>query len=205
MKKTLVIYFLFALGYLYSMPLCFAEDNQVTLTAVTISSPLVDDRISKRIFKKYIPVKITVTNNSKKELSLTNKVFYVNNEGKEIKAPSSAQVFENVKKHTARRAILIGIPVTAATFGILTFPIVAGSIAYCVTTNGTLDDNIKKNNFRSRNLYSQDSYSAYIFVPKKDKNLTSVLIKDVATDSDKTFDSKANIDEKIVKDSKEKK
>ncbi|MFH0702272.1 MAG: hypothetical protein V2B14_01875 [bacterium] len=202
MKKFLTIFLLFNFIYLLmGQTVCFAGDkNKIIFKAERINKKFAEEEIDKKVLEKYMPIKINVSNKSDGPIFLSNQIFYVE-DGKIFKIPNSTIIFNSTKRHTVRRAFLIGIPVTVLTLGILTVPSVIGSITYTVTTNGTMEDNIKRANFKKTHIFEKNSYSAYVFIPNKHKNATDIIIKNVDFENDannEIFDLKTIITDETL-------
>lgn len=195
MKKCLVLYVLISFIHLCFTPVCFALDKEnILFSAEKVDSESVTGEIHSRVLKKYIPIKLIIENKADNPLLLTKKLYVLSN-NKEYRVHNTAEIFRNTRLHTIRRAISWGIPATILTFGILAIPAIGGSIAHSVTTNGYIEENIKKINYKSRTLYEKDYYVSYIFIPKNMKGISEVIIKDVSYEDQEPFDIKANIED----------
>lgn len=195
MKKIFALFLVVILSYFNSATINLANPSEkVIITAEKPDALYLESEINKRVLKKYIPVKLTIKNKSDKEISLSDKVFFIKINGQETKAPSSNLVYENTKRHSVRRTFLIGIPVTILSFGFLAVPAFVGIPALSATANGNLQDNINKVKYKPRHLYDNDSLSGYVFIPKKEKNISSIIIKDAGYGDDETFDLKVNLE-----------
>ncbi|OGI31683.1 MAG: hypothetical protein A2287_05275 [Candidatus Melainabacteria bacterium RIFOXYA12_FULL_32_12] len=198
-KKYFTFYLLICFIYFSFVQASFAFDqSKVIMEAEKINLQNLVGEVDKRILKKYIPVRITVTNKNNAKVQLSNKVYYFTEDGKKYIIPSSAVIFEKTKRHTIRRAVLAAIPVTLVTFLILTPAAMGGVIAYCSSANGKLEDNIKKHNLKPRHLFEDDSHSAYVFIPKKYKGVSEIIIKDVIFNDEQTFDLRAPISDEYL-------
>lgn len=191
MKKICTFYLLFSFIYMCLASICFADTkydkDNVLITAQKTEKINLEGEINKRIMKKFTPVKLTITNKSNSDILLSNKIYYIDKNNEEHKIPTTNLIYKKTRRHTTRRAIIWGISATVLTFGFFAIPAIAGSIAYCATTNGTLEDNIRKNNFKPNHVFNNDSYSAYVFIPNKYKKVKNIIIKEVSFDNDKTF------------------
>jgi len=180
---------------------CFAQEsnkpqdtaNKVTLTAEIPDIIAVKSDIDKRVLKKYYPIRLSIKNNDKRTLDTGERIFYTDNKGENHKIYGYKHVYENTKLNSANRAILVGIPVTILTFGILTLPITAVSVTHSTTTNENLESNLMKNTFRTRHLFKDDVYTAMIFIPKSEKDVSQVIIKDTRFDDGETLDLTAKV------------
>lgn len=197
MRKNFILYLIFSIIYLYLAPLCYADEvNKVRFNAEKVDKSFLTGEVDKLVFKKYIAVRLEVSNKNDKEISIPDKIYYIH-KGVTYKAPSAVKVYSNVKRHTIMR----GVGTTIITFPLIVFclvniPIVAGTVAYSSSSNGNLEDNIKKNIFKPKHLFDDDYYSTYVFIPKKHKRATEIIIKDVSLD-EQIFELKSSISENL--------
>jgi len=188
MRKYLIIHIIFSLFYLTVSPLCFANEiNKVKLTAEKVDKSALIGEVDKLVLKKYIAVRLDISNKNSREISLPYNVYYVYR-GISYKIPSNALIYQKAKRHTVLRGI-ITFPLVICILGAVVF---IGTITYSSTSNGTLEDNIKKNTFKPKHLFEDDYYSTFVFIPKKHKKATEIIIKNVS-DGDNTFDLESNI------------
>lgn len=192
MKKIIAFCLVFLAMFLVNPYCCAQELANIVFTAEKYDKASSEGIIDKRIFAKYQVVKIEVDNKSKDNIFISNKIYYSNNTNN-YKMQSSDNIFSKTKRHTLRRSILWGVPVTVLTFGFLTVPVVAGTIAYSISANGTLEDNIKRNLAKPKHLYEGDIYTGYVFIPKKYKNVSEILIKDVLINDNDSVELKTHI------------
>jgi len=180
-KKFFVFYLLTCLIYLSFTQVSFAFDaSKVIVYAEKINPQSLMGEVDKKVLKKYIPVRLTVKNNSEDQIQLSKNVYYINEYGEKHLIPSSAIIFEETKRHTVRRAILSSISLFVFVIG--------GVAAYSITQNAKLEDNIKKYNFKPQHLFENDTYSTYIFIPKKHKNAKEIVVKNILINDEKSFD-----------------
>lgn len=159
------------------MPASYAADkSKIVIEAEKLDPLYLTGEIDKRILKKYIPVRLNISNKEQETLALSDKIYYLMGD-KMFKIPNSSVIFEKTKRHTVRRAILVGIPAVPVLLLVFSPIAIGASVAHSITANGTLEDNIKKNNFTPKHLFNNDSYSAYIFIPKVHKNTEKIMIK----------------------------
>jgi hypothetical protein len=196
MRKILIPYLIFCIIYLQFAPICFAgEMNQVRFDAEKVDKSNLIGQIDKLVLKKYIAVRLDISNKNEKEILLPDKVYYVY-KGVKYKTPSATFVYSKTKRHTVIRGFVTTIAVFPLILVLVGIPIIAGTVVYSSTSNGNLEDNIKKNIFKSKHLFDDDYYSTYVFIPKKHKKATEIIIKDVSND-EQTFDLNSSISENL--------
>lgn len=196
MKRFLSGIIIFFLIYFVISDSSFAtEQAKVSLFAEKLDKSSVAGEINDRLLKKYIPVKLTVINKSKDSLILSDKIFYIDKQNKEHKISNINILFQNTKKHPFRRAVLVGIPSTVLTLGLFSLPAISLSLADSISCNDNLENNIEKTRFTPHHLFENESYSSYIFVPYKYKNIEQVIIKNLSFENNEDFDLKTKISE----------
>ncbi|HBH19038.1 MAG TPA: hypothetical protein DDX14_08930, partial [Cyanobacteria bacterium UBA9579] len=136
----------------------------------------------------YIPIRLTVKNTSEDKIQLSKNIYYINEYGEKHLIPSSAIIYEETKRHTVRRAILLGIPLSIITFLVFTPVVIGGVSAYSISANEKLGDNIKKHTLKPHHLFENDTYSTYIFIPKKHKNAKEIVVKNILINDEVSFD-----------------
>jgi|GEM_PF-3563177 len=196
MRKNFILYLIFSLIYLHFIPVCFANEvNKVRFNAEKVDKSELIGEIDKLVLKKYIAIRLDISNKGDKEILLPDKVYYIY-KGVKYKTPSGTIVYQKTKRHTVIRGFVTTIAVFPLIMFIVGIPIIAGAVAYSSTSNGNLEDNIKKNIFKQKHLFDDDYYSTYVFIPKKHKKATEIIIKD-ASDDEQTFDLKALLSESL--------
>jgi len=148
---------------------------------------------NERILKKYYPIRLTVKNKDKRTLNTGEKIFYTDETGKSKKTSGYMQIYENTKLNAVNRAVLIGVPVTILTFGLLTLPVTAVSITHSTTSNENLENNIMKNTFRTRHLFENDTYTAFVFIPNSQKDVSEITLRDADFDGGEKFSLSAKV------------
>jgi len=196
MKKILTSCLIFNLLYLinFFQPLtCFSQETKdISISAEKINMMFVEDELNKRIFKKYVPIKVNITNKSKYPVDISNKIYLLANNGVEIKPPKAMYIYEKTAKHPMRRTVLMSFPGTIGglaiivfSFGILYYPGMAlivsstmGTYNNATNSNYKLKWNISDNMFTENTLKPDNNYSAYIFAPvKMEKYINGVVVK----------------------------
>ncbi|MDD3012347.1 MAG: hypothetical protein PHC34_01420 [Candidatus Gastranaerophilales bacterium] len=196
MRKNLILYLIFSIIYFYSAPLCFADEiNRVKFNAEKVDKSFLIGEVDKLILKKYIAVRLDISNKNDKDILLPDKIYYVY-KGVKYKTPSSTLVYQKTKRHTVIRGFATTIAVFPLIFFIVGIPIIAGTVAYSSTSNGNLESNIKKNIFKSKHIFDDEYYSTYVFIPKKHRNAAEIIIKEVSFD-EQTFDLRSPISESL--------
>ena len=69
--------------------------------------------------------------------------------------------------------------------GPLSVPAVLISVWHSKSNNPVLQDSIEKVTYKKKHIFKDETVSFYVFVPKKQKNIDKVIIKDIETDFDK--------------------
>jgi hypothetical protein len=192
MRKNLIIYLVFAIIYLHLPIKCLAnESNNIKFSAEKVDKSYLVGEVDKMVLKKYFAVKLDILNKNNKEIAIPDNVYYFYKDNI-YKTHSSKMIYDKSKRHTIVRGII--------TFPFLilfvTSPVFVGTITYSITANNNLEDNIKKNNFKPKHVFEDDDYSAYIFIPKKHKKLSEIIIKNVTLEEQK-FDIKTPVMESL--------
>lgn len=190
LKKIFSVLLTGFLLYLYILPVYPADTKSlITLSAEKVDKETAIGDIDQKILDKFIPVKITISNRSNNSVILSNKFYYTDKSGNEFAAPSSAVIFEATKRHTIRRAVIWGL----IGLGPLSFVTVPASLAHSLTKNSNLNDNIEKINCKASHLYPKDYFSGYILVPKRHRDVSYIILKEISSDKGDSFDLKAPV------------
>lgn len=202
-KNIIKITVLFAFFYMFLTNFSYAQTAEeaapaknpdtVLFTAEKPDSFTLKGYFDERILKKYYPIMLTVKNKDKRTLNTGEKIFYADETGKSKKTTGYMQIYENTKANVVNRAVLVGIPVTILTFGLLTLPLTAVSITHSTTINEDLENNIMKNSFRTRHLFENDTYTAFVFIPNSQKNVSEITLKDADFEGGEKFSLSAKV------------
>jgi len=196
MRKNLILYLILSIIYLYLAPFCLADEiNQVKFNAEKVDKSLLVGEIDKLVLKKYIAIRLDISSKNDKEILLPDRIYYVYN-GVKYKTPTGTMIFQKTKRHTVIRGFVTTIAVFPLILFFIGIPIIAGAVAYSSSSNGNLEGNIKKKIFKPKHLFDDNYYSTYIFIPKKHKKATEIIIKDVSND-EQTFDLRSPISESL--------
>lgn len=160
-------------------PLSFAnEENKLVISAEKTDKSFLIGEVHSRVLKKYNPIKLTLVNKNSEAVKLPQMLTYELESGKIFKVPTSDVIFQKTKVNTAKRTVLSGF----AGLIIFTIPAVAASSALCLTINSELQDNIERNLYRQKYLTQENTYTTYIFIPKKYKKVKNIMFKNICSE-----------------------
>lgn len=181
MRKNLVLYFVAALFYLQLPVKCIAVSaDNIKFSAEKVDKSYLVGEVDKLVLKKYYAVRLDIDNKSNNEIYVPDGVYYIY-DGKIYKTTSSQLLYDKTK----RKTIVRGIATFPFMVLFITCPIFIGTVTYSITANNKLEDNIKKVNFKPKHIFEDDDYSAYIFIQKKHKKLSEIIIKNVTIEDEK--------------------
>ncbi len=159
-----------------------AKAEQVKMPLITMFNKIAaedkNQSIPRRVYKKFTPYKVIVSNSgeSEAELSYNNTTALFSNGVEEIPA-SEKDVFNSTKVPVLKRALIIGIPVTAVSLGFLTIPVVGTFYALDVDANNTYKKQLSGLYFDKAVLKPAEEKTYYIFLPKKSSDIKDIYIK----------------------------
>jgi hypothetical protein len=207
--KTVILSVFFTFFYLFSSNFSYAQiaeqssliknqdyvknPDNITFTAEKPDVLALKGDINNRILKKYYPIRLSVKNKDKRVLYTGDKFFYTDAKGENHKIYGYLPVYEKAKVNTTNRAIFVGTAVTILTFGTLTLPLTAVSVTHSTTTNEKLESNLMKNTFRAHHLFKDDFYTAFVFIPRSQKNVSEITIKDSCFEDGEKFNLSAKV------------
>jgi len=163
------------------------EQIPTQITAVLEQKGSTSEDINNKILGGYVPVLVTITNKSDKLLKIpATSVYFVDAKGNTRPTPNAVEVFSHVKRHGLRRALAWGLPIGAASFGILLIPAVVYSCVHTGITNSTLKDDVRRSMLRDGHLSPDSTTKAYVFIPKNSPEPVKLILGRVINTEDET-------------------
>lgn len=203
-QKTISTFLIFLYLLNFSILPTFAYDsNPVSAAAVkTTKIEGVSKDLNKKLRKKYSTVKVTINNNSDKDLMVNGKIFIIDSDKDQIELPTTKDVLKKIKLHPYLRTLLIGTPGTLlgvaiifGSFGTLIevgYGVMAASTVIPFTCaqgkNELMKKDINKIYYNFSNIKSHSSESAYVFIPNRIQT-NELLIKGLNFKDAQVFDA----------------
>lgn len=150
--------------YTYVAP----EQIEIEPNASMVHKLDVGDEIKRKVLAEFVPVRLTVQNKSGKLLNIpNNSAFLVDEEGRKYPVPTEEQIFKEVKRNGVVRSLGWGLPLGAASFGILLVPAMLYSGVHTKVMNNGVKDNLASNAFHGAHISPDGVMTTYLFVPKR--------------------------------------
>lgn len=153
-------------------------DKEVDINFQRLQLQKKDNEVPDRTFKNFIPYKITLKN-------LTDQEYIVNfdqteiilDNNKSIQPTGQKLVYKKSKQHPIIRSIVIGIPVTLISGGLLTIPFVATTYALGVDANNTLKKDLRNLYFENKIIKPNEESTFYVFLPNSSHEIQKIILK----------------------------
>jgi hypothetical protein len=113
-------------------------------------------------------VRLTIQNKSGKLLKIpNNSVFFLDENGQKHQVPSEDDIFKEVKRNGVVRSLGWGLPLGAASFGILLVPAMLYSGVHTKVMNSGVKDNLASTAFHGGHISPDGAMHTYLFIPKR--------------------------------------
>ncbi len=177
--KVLLLIFFAHIIFLNTLP---ANAEQVKEPLITMFNKIAaedkNQNIPRRVYKKFTPYKVIVSNSGESEAEFSyNSTTVIFPDGTEVPPASEKDVFNSTRVPVLKRALIVGIPVTALSLGFLTIPVVGTLYALDVDANNTYKKQLSALYFDKAVLKPSEEKTYYIFLPKKSSDVKDIYIK----------------------------
>lgn len=178
LKALLLIVFIHMI-FLNTLPATAEQTRGPLITMFNkIAAEDKNQNIPRRVYKKFTPYKVIVSNSGQNEaeFSYNNTAALLPNGTEEYPA-GEKDVFNSTKVPVLKRALIVGIPVTALSLGFLTIPVVGTLYALDVDANNTYKKQLSALYFDKAVLKPSEEKTYYILLPKKSSDVKDIYIK----------------------------
>jgi len=178
--KNLKIIFLILCTQLIFLKSVQAELIQTTFNTMFNKIAAIDknQEVPKRVFKKFTPYKVVVSNSGQSEAELKYAdVIAILPDGKEITPSNENDVFKAAKISVLKRSLIFGIPAAALTLGFLAVPVIGTVSALAIDENSAFNKQLDAVYFEKVVLKPNEEKAFYIFIPNKTDDIKDVYIK----------------------------